>query len=140
ERLVEELEYHVVAAGRLQVFVADRDGGGGGREIDLAQPTDRFDRLMEAGRGCLARGRVAGRAGHPVDPIPPRVGRPGFVQQGLSEPPDAQARAVAKLKRDVNARVGRFALRSGATLPLYEVYRDHEQSYDVCDIRGKMCF
>ena len=72
--------------------------------------------------------------------IATRLRRPGFAQQGPFEPPDAQARAVARLKREVNARVGRFALRSGATLPLYDVYRDCEQSYDVCDIRGKMCF
>ena len=50
--------------------------------------------------------------------IATRLRRPGFVPQGLFEPPDAQARAVAGLKRDVNAKVGRFALRSGATLPL----------------------
>jgi nucleotidyltransferase/DNA polymerase involved in DNA repair len=140
ERLVEELEYHVVAAGRLHVFVAHQDGGGGGWQIDLAQPTDRFDRLMEAGKHCLARAWMPGRAVNRMHLIATRLRRPGFVQQGLFEPPDAQARAVARLKREVNAKVGRFALRSGATLPLYDVYRDSEQSYDVCDIRGKMCF
>ena len=140
ERLVEELEYHVVAAGRLQVFVAHHDGGGGAWQIDLAQPTDRFDRLMEAGRHCLARAWMPGRAVNRMHLIATRLRRPGFVQQGLFEPPDAKARAVAKVKREINANVGRFAVRSGATLPLYDVYRDSEQSYDVCDIRGKMCF
>ena len=24
--------------------------------------------------------------------------------------------------------------------PLYDVYLDREQGYDICDIRGKMCF
>jgi hypothetical protein len=66
--------------------------------------------------------------------------RPGYVQQGLFEEPGDRARAVAKVKREVNARIGRFALRSGATLPLYDVYRDEAQSYDICDVRGKMCF
>ena len=28
----------------------------------------------------------------------------------------------------------------GATLPLADVYRDREQGYDICDVRGKMCF
>jgi DNA polymerase V len=69
-----------------------------------------------------------------------RLRRPGFVQQGLFEAPDAKARAVARAKREINARLGRFAVRSGATLPLYDAYRDHEQGYDICDIRGKMCF
>ena len=32
------------------------------------------------------------------------------------------------------------ALRSGATLPLADVYRDEAQSFDICDVHGKMCF
>jgi hypothetical protein len=31
-------------------------------------------------------------------------------------------------------------VRSGATLPLTEVYADKAQSYDICDVRGKLCF
>jgi nucleotidyltransferase/DNA polymerase involved in DNA repair len=140
ERLVEELEYHVVAAGRLQVYVSGPQAPGAGCEIELPQPTDRFDLLMEAGRHCLARAGVPGRVVNRMHLIATRLRRPGFVQQGLFEAPDARARAVARLKREVNARVGRFALRSGATLPLYEIYRDREQGYDICDVRGKMCF
>jgi hypothetical protein len=47
---------------------------------------------------------------------------------------------VAEVKREVNAACGRFSIRSGATLPLTEVYRDAAQSFDICDVRGKMCF
>jgi nucleotidyltransferase/DNA polymerase involved in DNA repair len=140
ERLVEELEYHLVCAGRLQVFVMHWNALTGAHEVDLPQPTDRFDRLLEAARHCFARSWVPGLGASRMHLIATRLRHPGFVQQGLFEPPDARARAVAKVKREVNARVGRFALRSGATLPLYDVYRDREQSYDVCDIRGKMCF
>jgi DNA polymerase V len=140
ERLVEELEYHAVAADRLPVCVSHKDAAGGGHETDLAQPTDRFDLLMEADKRCLARAWVPGRAVNRMHLIATRLRRPGFVQQGLFEPPEGRARAVAKVKREVNARVGRFAPLRRATLPLYEVYRDREQGYDVCDIRGKMCF
>ena len=66
--------------------------------------------------------------------------RPGYVERGLFDPPDEQARDVARVKREVNARLGRFTLRSGATLPLYDVYRDEAQQYDICDVRGKICF
>jgi hypothetical protein len=66
--------------------------------------------------------------------------RPAFVQQELFEDSGERQQAIAKVKREVNARIGRFVLRSGATLPLSDVYRDEAQSYDVCDIRGKMCF
>jgi hypothetical protein len=53
---------------------------------------------------------------------------------------DGRAEAVARLKREVNARIGRFALRSAATLPLTPIYRDPSNEYDICDIRGKICF
>jgi hypothetical protein len=62
--------------------------------------------------------------------------RPGFVQLGLFDAPAGQARAVAPVKREVNAALGRFTLRSGATLPLKDVYADEAQQYDVCDVRG----
>ena len=48
--------------------------------------------------------------------------------------------ALAEVKRAINAKVGRFAVRSAATLPLVEVYRDDANGYDICDVRGKVCF
>jgi DNA polymerase V len=50
------------------------------------------------------------------------------------------AEAVARLKEQVNNRHGRFALRSAATLHLPAIYRDVANAYDICDIRGKICF
>jgi DNA polymerase V len=47
---------------------------------------------------------------------------------------------VAAVKWKVNACMGRFAVRSEATLPLADVYRDEAQEYDICDVRGKTCF
>jgi nucleotidyltransferase/DNA polymerase involved in DNA repair len=140
ERLVEELEYHAVAAGRLEVFVMHWDGTTGAHRATLPQPTDRFDLLLDAAKHCFGRAWVRGLGASRMHLIATDLRRPGCVQQGLFEAPGSQAKAVARLKREVNARVGRFALRSGATLPLYDVYRDREQGYDVCDVRGKMCF
>jgi hypothetical protein len=43
------------------------------------------------------------------------------------------------VKRAINAaRAVRRPER--ATLPLVEVYRDAANGFDVCDIRGKVCF
>jgi DNA polymerase V len=61
-------------------------------------------------------------------------------QLGLFDPDGSRAEAVAHLKREVNRRHGRFAVRSAATLPLVGVYRDPSNGYDICDVRGKMCF
>jgi DNA polymerase V len=69
-----------------------------------------------------------------------RLQYPRAVQPGLFEPPVERAAAVARVKRAVNERVSRFAVRSGATLFVNDVYCDEAQSYDICDVRGKMCF
>jgi hypothetical protein len=60
--------------------------------------------------------------------------------RSLFEPPGERAEALAKLKHEVNAGVGRFALRSGATLPLKRIYDDQANEFDICDVRGKTCF
>ncbi len=51
-----------------------------------------------------------------------------------------QAKAISVLKKSVNERHGRFVLRSAATLPLGRVYDDRANEYDICDVRGKVCF
>jgi hypothetical protein len=140
ERLVEELEFHVVRAGALSVYIMHKDGSEGFRRVDMPSPTDRFDLLLEAARYCFERAWYPDRPATRMHVTASQLRRPGFAQLGLFDPPEARARAVAKLKSEVNATVGRFALRSGATLPLADVYRDEAQSYDICDIHGKICF
>ncbi|HEY7328587.1 MAG TPA: nucleotidyltransferase [Gemmataceae bacterium] len=140
ERLVEELEFHVVHAGALSVAIQHKDGIGGFCRGELPAPTNRFDLLLETARFCL------GRAWSPEQPvthmhiIASQLRKPGYVQLGLFDRPQEQERAVAEVKKEINTEVGRFALRSGATLPLADIYRDEAQSYDICDVRGKICF
>lgn len=139
ERLIEELEYHGVWAGALSVYLLHGSGVEGLGRAALLSATDRFDLLLEAARGCLERAWV----GEPVTRMhvtASQLKRPGYLQRSLFDVPDEQALAVAKIKRQVNDEVGRFALRSGATLPLADVYHDEAQGYDICDIRGKLCF
>jgi nucleotidyltransferase/DNA polymerase involved in DNA repair len=62
------------------------------------------------------------------------------VQRSLFEPSDPRQQAIARVKCLINRQVGRFAVRSGATLPLVDIYRDETNSYDICDIHGKTCF
>jgi nucleotidyltransferase/DNA polymerase involved in DNA repair len=140
ERLVEELEFHAVKAGCLSVYLMHWDGSEGLARMVLPSPTDRFDLLVEVGRWCFDRAWMPGRAAARMHVTASQLRRPGFVQAGLFDPPEGRSRAVANLKREVNARVGRFALRSGGALPLSDVYCDREQGYDICDVRGKICF
>ncbi len=139
ERLIEELEFYAVKAGRLHIWLGYTEGGGATAAAPLVAPADRFDLLMDACRFGVERA-WNGKAINRMHLLASKLARPSFVQRGLFDSPDEQAEAVAKVKREVNAACGRFALRSGATLPLKEVYRDAAQGYDICDVRGKICF
>lgn len=140
ERLIEELEFHAVLPGRLTIWVAYKNGAVGLGQTSLSVPSDRFDLLLEAARPCLRRAwvpRVQATRMHLIaEHLTPRRQAP----LGLFEPPSARAEALAQVKRAVNARHGRFVLRSAATLPLSSIYRDPANAYDICDVRGKICF
>jgi nucleotidyltransferase/DNA polymerase involved in DNA repair len=140
ERLIEELEFHALHTGRLTVWLSYRDGRSGVGQAALTAPSDRFDLLLEAARSGLRQAWVPRAAANRMHLVATELRQPGYVQLGLFEPPAERAEAVARLKREVNARYGRFALRSGATLPLQDIYADEANAYDICDVRGKICF
>lgn len=140
ERLIEELRYHRVTAGRLSVWLSYIGGAVRVGQINLATPTDRFDRLIEAAKPCLREAWLprteAVRMHLIAERLTPRASQP----LSLWEPPDNRAAALARVKEQVNERLGRFALRSAAALHLPAIYNDQANGYDICDIRGKMCF
>jgi nucleotidyltransferase/DNA polymerase involved in DNA repair len=140
ERLIEELEYHAVYTARLTVWVGYKDGQGRGGEARLMSPTDRFDLLLEAARFGLAKAWRPGVPANRIHLLASNLRWKGIVQPGLFDPPHGCSQAIAEVKREINARVNRFALRSGVTLYLEDVYRDSAQDYDICDVHGKMCF
>jgi DNA polymerase V len=140
ERLVEELEHHIVQVGSLSVYVTHKDGSEGVARKGMASPTDRFDLLLATAQACFRRAWRPGRPATYMHVVASNLRRPGSFQPGLFDESPGVAAAVAKVKRQVNARLGRFTLRSGATLPLHDVYRDEAQQYDICDVRGKICF
>ena len=80
ERLIEELEYHEVRAGRLTVWVAYKNGHVGVGQTSLAAPSDRFDLLLDAARPCLRRAwipRVPANRMHLIaERLTPRTGPP----------------------------------------------------------------
>ena len=68
----------------------------------------------------------------------------GLTHRGASSGSSMAARgrpeAVADVKRAINAKHGRLLIRSAAALPLAAIYRDPANQYDICDVRGKVCF
>jgi hypothetical protein len=140
ERLIEELEYHRVLTDRLHLWLGYQDAPHGVGVATPEVPTDRFDLLLDAGRFALRQAYRPGRQAERMHLIASELqGRENRLRS-LFEPPGERAEAVAKLKREVNAAVGRFALRSAATLPPKRIYDDPTNEYDICDVRGKTCF
>jgi DNA polymerase V len=140
ERLIEELEYHEVCTGRLTVWVAYKNGEAKFGQSRLTAPSQRFDILLDAARPCLRRAWVPRVAAERMHLFAEHLVPKGKAQLGLFEPDSVRADAVARLKREINERHGRFILRSGATLSLPLIDRDPANQYDICDVRGKMCF
>jgi DNA polymerase V len=139
ERLIEELQFHEVRTSVLTVAVSYSDADSAGSSIPLCVPSDRFDVLVDAARVGLRRAWRPGRAATHMHVIASGLRR-GPWQQSLFDPPDRAAEAVARLKRAVNDRYGRWKLRSGATLFANDWYADPANEHEVCDVRGKFCF
>lgn len=140
ERLVEELEYHQVRTGELQVQLHHPEYGGTIGSVSLDSPTDRFEELLDALRMCVRRAYVPDAVVTHMHVIAPTLVRARGVQMNLFHSPSQQWGRVADVKKRVNERVGRFALRSGATLLANEFYQDPSNRKDICDVRGKVCF
>ena len=139
ERLIEELEYHEVLAGRLTVRVDYKDGRSGVGQANLALPTARFDLLLDAARPCLRSAWISRVPASRMQVIAEQLAPRGQVQIGLFDKPEVARRAdaVAHLKREINLRHGRFALRSAATLPLTSIYQATANGYSICDVRER---
>jgi nucleotidyltransferase/DNA polymerase involved in DNA repair len=142
ERLIEELRYHGVATSRVTVAIHYKTGHAGAGQKKLAAPCDRFDLLLEAARPCLRKAWLPGVPVTHMHLFAEELAPKGQYALDLFDPPQRRARAeaVARLKEQVNSRHGRFALRSAATLHLPAIYRDVANAYDICDVRGKICF
>jgi DNA polymerase V len=140
ERLIEELHYHEVRPRVLSVHVAYHDAPGAGGAVRLAVPSDRFDVLLDATKAALGRAWRRGHAATHMHVIASELVRPAGWGLSLFDQPDPKREAVARVKREVNERFGRFKLRAGATLYANDFYGDPANEKDVCDIRGKFCF
>jgi nucleotidyltransferase/DNA polymerase involved in DNA repair len=140
ERLVEEMEFHEVRTGKVVAWVGYRDGRAGEGTSGLVTPTNQFDVLLDAFRFCLRQAWLPRAMASRMHLFADRLTPAGQTQLALFDRGDERAVKVAALKRVVNESQGRFALRSAATLPLFDIYRDRANEYDICDVRGKACF
>ncbi len=140
ERLIEELRYHRVRTAAVGVDLAWKDGFGTGGSAELDAPSDRFDALLDAARTALRRAYVPGATATHMHVVAADLRRGVGEQLTLFHRPDPRKDAAEQAKAAVNARLGRFKLRSASTLYLPAVYADPANDFDICDVRGKVCF
>lgn len=140
ERLIEALEFYGMVAGKLLVWFEYKHGPIRTAAVSMGAPTARFDLLTDAIRFAWKSLYLPGAPLYRMHLIAERLQYREKSQLGLFDPPPERDRAIKAIKQDVNGRLGRFALRSGATLPLGEIYADDAHSYDICDVYGKTCF
>jgi DNA polymerase V len=140
ERLIEELQYHNVRTTRLDVAVAWKDSASTGGTATIPTPTDRLHELLDAARVAMRRAYIPGATATHIHVLATELRRGEGVQLSLFDRPNPKLDAVARVKRAVNEKYGRFKVRSGATLSLPAVYKDPANDFDICDVHGKICF
>lgn len=137
ERLVEVLCRHRYSARRLGLCLAYQVGEDTAASLSLPQSTNAFELLLPAGQELLRRClRPRQRVTH-LHLIATELTYDGSRQLSLFE---TAAARLDRIKHRVNDRLGRWTVRSAATLPLQDIYADPAHFYDICDVEGKSCF
>ncbi len=139
ERLIEALDYNLVFCEQLVLHVEWKSAGWNVRRVTLPAASADYSMISSAVLKLwkeIWRGETLAY----MHILAEKLSSRRCYQRGLFDQPTAHAKRLADAKRIINERVGRFALRSGATLPLTELYTDPANNYEVCDIAGKTCF
>ena len=141
ERLIEELDFHEVLTKRLTFAVEFKEGGGWcGRALFLV-PTASFRDISAAAKSLLVEAHHLQKRITGMHLLAEQLCDRSRVQLSLFPNLESPAtECVAEVKRFINGRMGRFALRSGETLALADIYADEANDFDICDVRGKICF
>jgi DNA polymerase V len=124
----------------LGVSLAWKDGESSSGVCKLPVPSDRFDELLDGARSALRRAYLPRGVATHMHVVAPELRRARGFQLSLFDPPDPKREAVARVKTAINDRYGRLKLRSASTLYLPAVYADPANDFDICDVRGKVCF
>ena len=138
ERLIEALNFYKLGCDQLILDLSFRPTGGAVLRDNLMSTSWCFEELGLSAIRLLDR-CWRGQPVHYMHVIAGRLRDRRHAQRSLFDD-DTASGAVDKLKHDINDAMGRFAIRSAATLPLVDVYSDPANDFDICDIYGKSCF
>jgi DNA polymerase V len=138
ERLIEALDYHLVFCEQVVLEVEFKDASGSARRASLPHATADYGLIASATLNLWKQ--MQGRTLAYMHVNAERLTSRRCFQRGLFDQPTEQEQRLADAKRRINERLGRFMLRSGATMPLTELYTDPANNYEICDVQGKSCF
>lgn len=137
ERLIEALFAYGYQCGRFCLELQAKDQTGWSKQVLLHGHTDAFETLVPAAQKLLRQINPSGIPISYMHVIAKDLRVSGQRQLSLLDQKSSQANC---LKNKVNQSIGRFALRSAATLTLPELYSDQAHDHEICDIYGKTCF
>jgi nucleotidyltransferase/DNA polymerase involved in DNA repair len=140
ERLVEALHYYKLGCDQIILDLSFKPAGRGVLRESLMATEWRFEELCGAALRLLHRLWSDNVAVGYMHVVAGRLRDRACVQPSLLPVGNDRRDRMDAVKHDINEAMGRFVLRSGATMPLAEVYADPANDYDICDIYGKSCF
>ncbi len=138
ERLIEALNSHAYVCGTLGMQIEFKGYKFWSARLRLLGDSAEYEQLQPAAMALLEKGWHDGETVTHLHLIAGDIARRQERQLSLF---DAKPKTrIDKLKQQVNDKLGRFVVRSGATLHLPELYQDTSHDYEICDVQGKMCF
>jgi nucleotidyltransferase/DNA polymerase involved in DNA repair len=141
ERLVEALNHYRLVCDHLMLSLSFTDAPERSCRIHLLGSTADVEQLRQAALWMLPRAwRPPTAAVHYMHVIAGSLRSRAHRQRSLFEERPRRLALLDAVTKQINDSVGRFALRSGATLSLADVHADPANDYDICDIYGKSCF
>lgn len=140
ERLIEALDTNEFYCCRLALFLGFTEGFGTFGRADLLEPSAHFEEIHPIVLSLFSEAWKPGQQINYMHVFGEKLQFRTSYQASLFSKKNPGKLDHAAIIRLVNQKAGRFAIRTGATLPLQDIYADKAQSYDICDVQGKICF
>ncbi|MCA9067563.1 MAG: hypothetical protein KDA84_01485, partial [Planctomycetaceae bacterium] len=138
ERLIEALNAHAYVCGTLGMQIEFKGPKLWSARLRLLGDSAESEQLQPAAMALLEKGWQEGETVTHLHLIAGDIARRQERQLSLFDM-KPQSR-IDQLKQQINGKLGRFVIRSGATLHLPDLYQDASHDYEICDVQGKMCF
>lgn len=138
ERLIEALNAHAYVCGMLGMQIEFKGFEVWSARLRLLGDSADYEQLKPAAMALVEKGWQDGKTVTHLHLIAGNIARTQERQLSLFDPKPKMR--IDQLKQQINDKLGRFTIRSGATLYLPELYEDASHDYEICDVQGKMCF